>query len=147
MFCSSDSKKTLYFLLDYLTDPQVKILRDNGFIDNMIIVSRVPCSCSGLPAGAMRFEVFCRYDVEWKDSICCRFIHLCFASYSPWKENKRAHCQYRGARRADADSKKGVLWHSPTTSSRTSFQCSSLPFSWIIVTVILRWMPCSNKAT
>jgi hypothetical protein len=31
--------------------------------------------------------------------------------------------------------------HSPTTSSRTSFQWSSLPFSWMIVTVIRRWMP------
>lgn len=29
----------------------------------------------------------------------------------------------------------------PTTSSRTSFQWSSLPFSWIMVTVILRWIP------
>lgn len=33
---------------------------------------------------------------------------------------------------------------SPTTSSRTSFQWSSLPFSWMRVTVILRWIPCSK---
>lgn len=34
--------------------------------------------------------------------------------------------------------------YSPTTSSRTSFQCSSLPFSWMRVTVILRWIPCKT---
>lgn len=37
--------------------------------------------------------------------------------------------------------------YSPTTSSRTSFQCSSLPFSWIMVTVILRWIPWQSSET
>jgi len=40
-----------------------------------------------------------------------------------------------------ASSTSALFLIRPTTSSRTSFQWSSLPFSWMMVTVILRWMP------